>query len=196
MPIRPPTHRASGLARREVLLRAAVEVVAEKGIEGTTHRAIAKAAGLPLSTTSYFFSSLDELLAAALTLAFAEVVERSDAAVLAMHSSSPSIGRLAEMVADFLLLAPRADLVTQFEVYLAVGRRPELAEAVAGVVESYERVISASLRLVGIEPLPHRVRLVLAMLDGMAVHRVAFPREDDREILVTALRDVLTGFQA
>ncbi|MEV6238184.1 TetR family transcriptional regulator [Lentzea sp. NPDC051838] len=195
MPIRPPTHRASGLARREALLRAAIEVVASNGIEGATHRAIARAAGLPLSTTSYFFSSLDELLAAALTLAFAEVVERSDAAVKAMHDTNPSVEQLAEMVTDFLMLSPRTDLVTQFEVYLAVHRRPELGAAVAGVVESYERVISTSLRLVDIDPLPHRVRLVLAMLDGMAVHRVAFPRDDDREILRAALHDVLRGFQ-
>jgi DNA-binding transcriptional regulator YbjK len=48
------------------LLDAAVAVVAERGVGGATHRAIAARAGVPLSTTSYFFASLDELIVAAL----------------------------------------------------------------------------------------------------------------------------------
>ena len=63
MPIRPATHRASGQARRAALLEAAVEVIAEQGVAGATHRAVAARAGMPTSTTSYFFSSLDELMA-------------------------------------------------------------------------------------------------------------------------------------
>ncbi|MCU1649836.1 MAG: putative transcriptional regulator, partial [Pseudonocardia sp.] len=58
MAIRPATHRASGQARRAQLLQAAVEVIAEQGVGGASHRAIATRAGMPLSTTSYFFASL------------------------------------------------------------------------------------------------------------------------------------------
>ncbi len=49
---RPATHRARGLARREALLRAAVEIVAERGVGGATHRAIAERAQVPPSTTT------------------------------------------------------------------------------------------------------------------------------------------------
>jgi DNA-binding transcriptional regulator YbjK len=194
MPIRPPTHRARGLARREALLRAAFTVLTEHGIEGATHRRIAQAAGVPLSTTSYFFGSLDELLAEAITLAFADVMANTHAAILAMHRSSPSTEELAEQITDFALQSPRAGIIAQFEAYLAVERRPELRTAIAKVLDSYETAISTALRLFDIEPAPHRVRLVLAALDGFAIQRIAHSRPDDREILRTALHELLVGF--
>ena len=196
MPIRPPTHRARGLARRELLLRAAFTVVTENGIEGATHRRIAEAAGVPLSTTSYFFSSLDELLAEAITLAFAEVIENTNAAILAMHNGSPSTGQLVELITEFVLQSPRAGIVAQFEAYLAVERRPELRAAIAGVLDSYEHAIATGLGLFDIDPAPHRVRLLLAMLDGFAIQRIAHPRPDDRDILRAALHELLTAFRA
>jgi DNA-binding transcriptional regulator YbjK len=196
MPIRPPTHRARGLARRDALLRAARTVLTEQGLEGATHRRIAEAAGMPLSTTSYFFSSLDELLAEAIAMAFAEFIDTTNAAIAAMHQSSPSTGELVEQITDFVLRSPRADIIAQFEAYLAVERRPELRGAIATVLESYENLISAALRLFDIDPTPHRIRLVLAMLDGFAIQRIAHPRPDDREILRAALHELLIGFGA
>ena len=195
MPIRPPTHRARGLARREALLRAAFDVVLEHGIEGATHRRLAQAADMPLSTTSYFFGSVDELLAEAITLAFAEVMEQTHAAIVAVHRSSTSTEQLAELITDFLLESPRAGLIAQFEAYLAVDRRPELRAAIANVIESYQDAIGTGLRLFDIEATPHRIRLLLAMFDGFAIHRVAHPRPDDREVLRAALAELLTGFR-
>lgn len=196
MPIRPPTHRARGLARREALLRAAFAVVTENGIEGATHRSIAEAAGVPLSTTSYFFSSLDELLAEAITLAFAEVIENTNAAILAMGQANPTTGELVELITEFVLQSPRASVIAQFETYLAVQRRPELRGAIANVLDSYENAISTGLRLFGIDPAAHRVRLILAALDGFALARIAHPRPDDRDTLRAALHELLTAFTA
>jgi DNA-binding transcriptional regulator YbjK len=196
MPIRPPTHRARGLARREALLRAAFTVVTDNGFEGATHRRIAEAAGVPLSTTSYFFSSLDELLAEAITLAFADVMADTNAAILAMHQSSPSTEQLVEQITDFVLQSPRTGIIAQFEAYLAVERRPELSVAVANVLASYENAISTALRLFDIDPAPHRVRLVLATLDGFALHRIAHPRADERDLLRAALHELLISFGA
>src|SRR5690606_7224089 len=62
----PRRHRPSAQARRDALLRAAVEVAAERGAAGTTHRAVTERAGLPLATASYFFASIDDLVAEAL----------------------------------------------------------------------------------------------------------------------------------
>ena len=55
-------HRASAQRRRVALLEAAAELAAETGAGAVTHRAVAARAGVPLSTTSYFFSSIDELV--------------------------------------------------------------------------------------------------------------------------------------
>ena len=49
-------------AAPEAILEAALRVIAERGVEAVTHRAVADAAGVPLSATTYYFESLDELL--------------------------------------------------------------------------------------------------------------------------------------
>src|SRR5437764_249747 len=52
--------------RRARIAKAAIEVVAQKGIDGLTHRAVAAAAGVPLGSTTYHFATLDDLLEVAL----------------------------------------------------------------------------------------------------------------------------------
>lgn len=48
--------------RRERILEAALDVIAERGVSGTSHRRIAARAQVPLGSLTYYFSSLDELL--------------------------------------------------------------------------------------------------------------------------------------
>src|SRR5262249_13965204 len=71
--------------RRDALLAAAVEVVGTEGLAGTTHRAVTEAAGVPLATASYYFSSIGELVAEALR----EFVQRRAAEMMA-----PELGDL------------------------------------------------------------------------------------------------------
>ena len=54
-----------GERRRYALVSAAAELLAEGGFEAVRHRAVARRAGLPLASTTYYFSSLDDLIARA-----------------------------------------------------------------------------------------------------------------------------------
>ena len=62
--------------RRERIARSAITVVAERGVERVTHRAVAAAAEVPLGSTTYHFATLDDLLADALKVAAADDVAR------------------------------------------------------------------------------------------------------------------------
>src|SRR5687768_15836729 len=53
-------------ARRQQIIKAAVRVIAEVGVGNVTHRRIAALAGVPLGSTTYYFPTLDDLVAAAL----------------------------------------------------------------------------------------------------------------------------------
>ncbi len=55
-------HRTKGERTRQKILDAAIEVLADKGLKGTTHRAIANHANLQLSLTTYYFKDIQELL--------------------------------------------------------------------------------------------------------------------------------------
>lgn len=60
--------RSKGEKTREKILLATISVLAQKGIKGTTHRAIAAQADLQLSLTTYYFKDIQELVQQAFTL--------------------------------------------------------------------------------------------------------------------------------
>jgi DNA-binding transcriptional regulator YbjK len=191
MAIRPPTHRAVGEARRAQLLDAAIEVIAEKGVGGATHRAIATRAGMALSTTSYFFASIDDLIAAALQLVADRVVARIDEQVRVWDAGEHDVEDAVDMLADLLLGSPASNVVAQFEIYLECTRRPALQATAHQIMASLERGAEAALRMLGVERPTERAPMLVALLDGLALHRRAWPRgESDRR----ALREALTFF--
>src|SRR6202023_4418579 len=52
-----------GDRRRYALVSAAADLLCEGGFDAVRHRAVARRAGLPLASTTYYFSSLDDLIA-------------------------------------------------------------------------------------------------------------------------------------
>ncbi|MCH8497227.1 MAG: TetR family transcriptional regulator [Marinobacter sp.] len=63
--------RAKGEARRRQILEATLRIAARDGIRGVKHRPVAKEAGVPLASTTYYFKDIDELITDAFML-FAE----------------------------------------------------------------------------------------------------------------------------
>lgn len=67
-PVAPPVGRpgsyAKGVARREAILDRAVEVFADRGVDGTSLRRIAASLGISHSALLHYFSSREELLVA------------------------------------------------------------------------------------------------------------------------------------
>ena len=112
------------VARRRAVVSAALEVIAEVGVGRTTHRAIAARAGVPLGSTTYYFPTLDDLVAAALEQAAAATRDLLAhwADELAAAADPPSV--LAGLVAEYLADRPRALL--DCELYLAAARSPAL----------------------------------------------------------------------
>ena len=111
--------------RRERIARAAISVVAERGVDKLTHRAVAAAAEVPLGSTTYHFSSLDDLLADAL-----RVAAEDDVAQLREWTAGLD-GRedLAELLTDLVqhYLGPeRSRTVVEHQLYIAALHRPAL----------------------------------------------------------------------
>ncbi|MEU0227272.1 TetR family transcriptional regulator [Streptomyces sp. NPDC006284] len=195
MPIRPATHRASGAARRAELLEAAIEVIAENGVNGATHRSIAARAGMPSSTTSYFFSSLDELIAAALQVVADRFATRVDRVIKEIVEAGAEPEESIDRFVELMLGGPQVDVVAQFEIYLECARRPHLQASAHQIMASIERGAEASLRAIGTPYAAERAPMVVAMLDGFALHRRAWPRgEADRRALREALRTLHRAF--
>ncbi|MGW1277391.1 TetR/AcrR family transcriptional regulator [Streptomyces tsukubensis] len=159
--------------RRRRIIDAAIRVVGRDGIAGLSHRTVAAEADVPLGSTTYHFSSLDELLVAALRQSnegFGTTV--MDSRVLT-DPECDLAAELARIVGQWLT-SDRAEVERCYELYLAALRRPAL-RPVAG--EWIDEVVSA---------LAHRVdeataRAVAALVDGLCLETLLTGRPYDEE---------------
>ncbi|MDO8212910.1 TetR/AcrR family transcriptional regulator [Conexibacter sp. CPCC 206217] len=173
--------RARGERRRRELLEAALVVIDQRGVQATTHRAVAEAAGVPLATTTYYFESIDHLLEEALLLFVSEEAARLRALAEQLRDTSAAPIEIAEMFARELAEGspwPVPLKRVQWELYLEASRRPRLQAAAQQCVAMYVQVAEAALRAAGAPRATAGARLFVAMTDGLGLH-AAFAAGDD-----------------
>ncbi|MFF5493180.1 TetR/AcrR family transcriptional regulator [Streptomyces aquilus] len=147
--------------RRQRIIDAAIRVVGEKGLAGLSHRTVAAEADVPLGSTTYHFTTLDELMVAALRQAnegFAEVIA-------ARGGLEDPHADLAAELAGWMgewLAGDRTGVELECELYLAALRRPALrpvaAEWTEGVVDLVARHTD-----------PVTARALAALMDGICL---------------------------
>ncbi|MFD7326250.1 TetR/AcrR family transcriptional regulator [Streptomyces sp. NPDC059875] len=186
MPTEKQVRRRRDPQRRMEEITAATErVIAARGIEGLTHRAVAEEAGVPLGATTYHFATKDDLIAAALTGA----VDRYAAYLEEWVAQRPGLtpDQLAVLLTDVLLgcFGPQRDeQVMEFELYLAALRRPALRQLADRYVE------------LSIQALTHYTDSVTATaaaatMNGLTLRGLAATTPPDRTSIEAILRRVL-----
>ena len=164
------------------LLRAAVGVVAAKGLRGLTYRSVAEAAGVNNSLVAHHFGSRDALIAAALDWATEQSISASrlrEAAALG-HS-------FTESLLELLLAEPELQ-VFQYEMILEARRRPELADAVSALYENYVSALADGLMASGLTRNVQVVaRTLFASLDGLVLQYLAGV---ERDLIAASLEEV------
>jgi DNA-binding transcriptional regulator YbjK len=192
-PTRDRPHRASAERRRDALLRAAMEIVAESGTTAATHRAIAARAGVPLSTTSYFFSSMNELLDEATRRFTSDRAAELDAVSRALPGQATG-DEIAALFAEVLLTGDRAMELAQIEAYLHAARSSHLRDAVAESMNAFERAAETALSAAGARRPREGARAFMAMVDGFVLEHLARPDEHDQLVLTDALRSLFIAY--
>lgn len=187
-------HRPSAQARRDALLRAAIEVAAERGTAGVTHKAVTERAGLPLATASYFFSSIDELVAEAFQEFAAEEATRLEALAAELAEDQRRPEEIAGLLAEASMPDPLFPwTMAQFEVYLEAARNPALRDHVADALAAYRRVAEVALAAAGVPDAGVAADAFCALVDGFALHHLARPRRADMAAVRTACRMLFLG---
>jgi len=177
--------------RREALLRAAIELLGETGVKSVTHRAVAERAGVALASTTYYFRSVNELVEEALKLHVAERVADLEGLIdVALSITGASVTQFAERMAEVLVAAPTPTLVAQYQMYLEAGRNPALQPAASEALAAFEELIARVLAALGARDPHAAAEAFFALFDGFALHRLARPRDPEREAaaLFTAMR--------
>jgi DNA-binding transcriptional regulator YbjK len=193
-----------GERRRYALVSAAAELLREGGFEALRHRAVARRAGLPLASTTYYFSSLDDLTAKAIEHIGAQEAEQLRARLAGLSRRKRGVESTADVLVDLLLGdCPNAHmsqwLISRYERYVVCARQPALREIqrrirqqrADAVIEAVER----SGRSVGSD----RVTALVCAVDGAVVAALveegASTRASARATLVDVI-DALAPFDS
>ncbi|WP_225654188.1 TetR/AcrR family transcriptional regulator [Streptomyces pseudogriseolus] len=160
--------------RRERILAAALDLIAEEGVAGVSHRKIAARAGVPLGSMTYHFTGIDELLLEAFTGYADHVV-----AVFEQHlagTTTPEEAR--EAVTDLvhtLSGGPRRDLILVQELYTLAARREPYRALCA-------RWMRRSRALLETHFPPDTARHLDALIEGLTLHRALDDDPPDRSV--------------
>ncbi|MHA6805063.1 TetR/AcrR family transcriptional regulator [Salinifilum ghardaiensis] len=158
-----------GSAVRQRLLRAAVELVPERGWSAVSTRVLAERAGVTPSVVHYHFPSLQDLLHQAVTALIRQVLDETAAQLDAARGPREVIRALFASVADYTGDDP-ASLVF-VEVYLAATRDEDLRERVRGELDRIRQQVAAVLRAHEVPAPEETAAVALAALDGVLLHR-------------------------
>jgi DNA-binding transcriptional regulator YbjK len=173
--------RPRGAARREALLEAVLRIVADTGPDAVTHRRVAEVAELPLASTTYWFSSKDELLAAALELAAERDIEAVRGRAAALGGEPPLEAAVAVICHSLNegLRSSRGSLIAAYALWLEAARRPELRALNERWTAVYHETVAGLLARAGSADPLGDARLLLAAADGLIMEQLAAGSSSD-----------------
>lgn len=192
----PRQAESKGARRTEEILRATLRVIGERGADAVTHRAVAAEAGVPLSATTYYFASKEELLEQTLLLAAREEIERLERLVLELAPRSLSVEEWATAVAARLagdVAADPAKHVALFELGLEATRRPPLRDELRRWQEAHLRLAELGCRAVGSDDPETDALVVVATITGLMLEQLAGGRDDFEEAVMRPALERLFG---
>ncbi|GGP88346.1 TetR family transcriptional regulator [Streptomyces griseomycini] len=160
--------------RRERILAAALDLIAEEGVAGVSHRKIAARARVPLGSMTYHFTGIDDLLLQAFTGYADHVV-----AVFEQHlGGATTADEAREAVTDLIHTLsenPRRDLILTQELY-ALAARHEPYRALCA------RWMRRSRALLEHHFPPPTARRLDALIEGLTLHRALDDTPSDRAL--------------
>ncbi|HCA52211.1 MAG TPA: TetR family transcriptional regulator [Mycobacterium sp.] len=181
-----------GERRRYALVSAAAALLSEGGFEAVRHRAVARRAGLPLASTTYYFSSLDELVENAVEHIGAVEATQLRARVRELPRRRRSTGATADVLLDLLAGEKSGDeLISRYERYIACARHPALRGVERRLLQQR---VDAVVEAVARSGRCARVEMVTALVcavDGAVVSALVADAGGPRETARATLIDVI-----
>jgi len=185
-----------GERRRYALVSAAADLLCEGGFDAVRHRAVARRAGLPLASTTYYFSSLDDLISKAVEHVGVREVQQLRARVDTLSRRRRGAESTADVLVDLLVgdgpgTRVSEQLISRYERYIACARQPALrdaqrrimkqrTDAVVEVVERSGRAVRAEL-----------VTALVCAVDGAVVAAMVSDGDGPRATARATLMDVI-----
>ncbi|WP_324651643.1 TetR/AcrR family transcriptional regulator [Georgenia sp. H159] len=176
-------------ATRDRALEAAVRVLGTRGVRALSHARVDDEAGLPPGSTSNWFRTRRALLGGVVDhMAELERADFDPAALPAVTDPDALAQGLTAMME--LLTGPHATRTrARYALFLEVADDPELAEPLRHQRREFERWTERLVEAVGIADPKSATRALMALADGLLLHRLTVdPELDIRPAISRAVR--------
>jgi DNA-binding transcriptional regulator YbjK len=185
--------------RRTQLLDAAIDILADTGVGGLTHRLVDDRAGLPSGTTSNYFRTRLALLEAT-TNHVAEQHWQRVALLRALVGQSVDAetvkALMARMISDPDERMRRGN-IARMELFLEGTRRPELVPALGQIQAAALKSARVILEAAGFQPSDEQMGELARLLNGIAFSNTTFtadqPGAEDPAGLIDRLLKTVLG---
>lgn len=152
---------------RDAILRATVTIVAQKGLRGLTHRAVASEAGVALGLVSHHFGTRDALVEAAADYVLQPLLELSR-----FTGNTEDLPSMFDSVVDSLETEPDYVVFT-YEVVVESYRRPEIRPAIQRLISTMREAMLNELRAHGLSASQEISDVAASALEGILLHALA-----------------------
>ncbi|GGG23411.1 TetR family transcriptional regulator [Rhodococcoides trifolii] len=176
------------------MITAAADLLLAGGYDAVRHRSVAARASLPLASTTYYFDSLDDLVARAVELNGARELEIVRNRLCTITPRARGAEATVELMVD-LVVGPDTDdsrrdlLIARYERFIASARHPELRTIQRQLRTDMETLLVDALDRAGRCISRAGARKMLAMVDGVILGALGDVDSDPRE----RVREVLLG---
>jgi DNA-binding transcriptional regulator YbjK len=185
-----------GERRRSALISAAADLLREGGFDAVRHRAVARRAGLPLASTTYYFSSLDDLLLHAIEYTGSLELAQLGARLARISRRRRGVESTAEVLVDLLLgdgpsRGISEQLISRYERYIACARQPWLRDVQRRLRQERTAAVVAALERSGRTVRGDRLKALTCAVDGAVVAAMVDDAGDLRATARSTLVDVI-----
>jgi DNA-binding transcriptional regulator YbjK len=174
--------------RRTQILDAAIDILADVGIGGLTHRQVDDRAGLPAGTTSNYFRTRRALLEAT-------AARTADLHWQRVEALRAAVGTLTrdglKALMTSMLTEPdeqfRRYTLARFELFMEGTRRPELQPFLKDLQAAAVKSATLILEAAGFTPTAHQMDQLSRLLNGYLFSELTIPGAGDQAELVDRL---------
>ncbi|MFJ2173582.1 MULTISPECIES: TetR/AcrR family transcriptional regulator [unclassified Streptomyces] len=170
--------------RRERIIAATLDLIAEEGVAGVSHRKIATRAGVPLGSMTYHFSGIEQLLRDAFGRFADHIVAVFDAHLAAPTDRDQACEAVTDLV-HVLSEGSQRDLVLSQELYTLAARQPVYRE----ITHEWMRRSRVHLEK---HFDPDTARQLDALIEGLTLHRALSREPHDRALTREAITRITT----
>ncbi|MET0989981.1 MAG: TetR family transcriptional regulator, partial [Glaciihabitans sp.] len=168
--------------RRDRIISATLDLIAEGGVAGVSHRKVAAKADVPLGSMTYHFENMGELLRESFERFATTVSDRFEEELAAATSPAEAQDAVVRLIYHGVLSESR-ELVLTLELYTLAARQPVYRQINRDWMSASRRALERHFD-------PDTARQLDALIEGLSIHLALAPEPHDRALTADAVARV------